>query len=180
MVRRAPMKSARDATATGANATGTAALGALALGAMALGAMAVGALAIGRLSVGRARFRRVEIGELAVGRLDIGPNGRQPGMLTVVARIRAAPGRGDTMARLLLDQVSLLRADEPWILLYPPHRSTSDPDLFLLYEQYTDEAAFERHAHAARLDTFRRRVSEQGLVAGSADDAVKVELYRTI
>ena len=84
------------------------------------------------------------------------------------------------MARLLLDQVSLLHADEPGILLYPPHRSASDPDVFLLYEQYADEAAFERHAHAARLDTFRRRVSEQGLVTGSADDAIGVELYRTI
>ena len=109
------MKSARGATATGANATGTAAFGALALGAMALGAMAVGALAIGRLSVGRARLRRVEIGELVVGRLDIGPNGRQPGVLTAVARIRAAPGKGDAMARLLLDQVSFMRADEPGI-----------------------------------------------------------------
>jgi quinol monooxygenase YgiN len=180
MIRRAPMKSARGATATGANATGTAALGALALGAMALGAMAVGALAIGRLSVGRARLRRVEIGELSVGRLDIGPNGRQPGMLTAIARIRTAPGKGDAMARLLLEHVSLLRSDEPGILVYPPHRSASDPDLFMLYEHYADEAAFERRAHTAQLDAFRQRVAEQGLAAGAADDAVEVELYRTI
>jgi quinol monooxygenase YgiN len=179
MMRRAPVNSARGATATGANATGTAALGALALGAMALGAMAVGALAIGRLSVGRARLRRVEIGELSVGRLDIGPSGRRPGMLTAVTRIRAAPGKGDAMARLLLDQASLIRADQSGVLLYPPHRSTSDPNLFLLYEHYADEAAFERRNHAARLDAFRR-VAEPGLVASSADDAVEVELYRTI
>ncbi len=179
-MRRAPMKSARGATATGANATGTAALGTLALGAMALGAMAVGALAIGRLSVGRARLRRVEIGELAVGRLDIGPGGRPPGMLTAVTRIRAAPGKGDAMARLLRDQLSLARTGEPGTFLHPPHRSTSDPNLFLLYEQYADEAAFERRAHAARLDAFRQRAAEQKLVASSADDAVEVELYRTI
>lgn len=179
MIRRASMKSARGATATGANATGTAALGTLALGAMALGAMAVGALAIGRLSVGRARLRRVEIGELTVGRLEIGPSGRQLGMLTAVTRIRAAPGKGDAMARLLRDQLSLVRTDEPGTLLYPPHRSTTDPDLFLLYEQHPDEAAFERRAHTDRLDAFRR-LAEQGLVASSADDAVEVELYRTM
>jgi quinol monooxygenase YgiN len=178
MVRRVPMKSARAATATGANATGTAALGALALGAMALGAMAVGALAIGRLSVGRARLRRVEIGELTVGRLEIGLSGRQPGTLTAIIRIRAAPGKGDAMARLLLDHVSSWRADEPGVLLHPPHRSASDPDLFLLCEYYADEA-FERLAHAARLDAFRQRVTEQELAAGSDDDAVEIELYRT-
>jgi quinol monooxygenase YgiN len=179
MMRRAPMKSARGATATGANATGTAALGTLALGAMALGAMAVGALAIGRLSVGRARLRRVEIGELSVGRLEIGSGGRQPGTLTIVTRIRAAPGKGDAMARLLLDQLSLLRSDQPGSILYPPHRSATDPDLFLLYEHCADEAAFERRTHPARLDAFRR-VAEKALVASSANDAVEVELYRTM
>ncbi len=180
MIKRARMKSARGAVATGAHATGAAALGALALGAMAVGAMAVGALAIGRLAVGRARLRRVEIGELSVGRLDIGPEAHLPGKLIAVARIRAAPGKGDAMARLLLDQVSLLRADEPWIMVYPPHRSASDPDLFMLYEHYADEAAFEQRAHATQLDALRQRVAEQGLATGAADDAVEVELYRTI
>lgn len=173
MLRRAPMRSARGATATGANATGTAALGTLAVGAMALGAMAIGALAIGRLKVGRAQFRRVEIGELAVGRLDIGAGVRQSGTLVAALRIRAAPGKGDAMACLLRDQASLMRGDESGMHL--PHRSARDPDLFLLYEQYADEAAY-----AARLDALRRRIAEQGLAAGSADDAVEVELYRTI
>jgi quinol monooxygenase YgiN len=174
------MKSARGATVTGASATGTAALGTLVLGAIAVGAMAVGALAIGRLAVGRAQLRRVEIGELKVGRLDIGTTGRQPGMLVAVARIRAAPGKGDAMARLLLDQVSLIRANEPETLVYPPQRSASNPDLFVLHEHYADEATYKRSGHAARLDAFRRHVAEQGLAAGAAEDAVEVELYWTI
>lgn len=170
----AAMKSStRGATATGAQATGTAALGSLVLGAMALGAIAVGAMAIGRLKVGRAQFRRVEIDELAVGRLDIGAG--RPGTLTAAVRVRAAPGKGDAMARLLRDHVSLLRANAPGIHVNPPHRSTSDPDLFLIYEQYADEAAY-----AARLDALRRRIAEQGLAAGSAENAVEVELCRTI
>lgn len=179
MVRRPPMKSAKGATATGAHATGTAALGALALGAMALGAMAVGALAIGRLSVGRARLRRVEIGDLVIGRLDIASSGRKPGTLTAVIRIRAAPGKGDAMAQLLRDQLSLVRTGEPGRFFYPPHRSTSDPDLFLLYEQYANETAFEQRPHSAWLDAFRRAVEQEG-IASTADDAVGIELYRTM
>lgn len=171
------MKSARGATATGANATGTAALGTLALGAMALGAMAIGALAIGRLSVGRARLRRVEIGELAVGRLDIGSSGHRSGTLTAITRIRAAPGKGDAMARLLRDQLG--RAGEPGSLPHQLQRSTSNPDLFLRYEYYADDAAFERSAHAVRLDAFRR-LAEQSGVASPADDAFEVELFRTM
>jgi quinol monooxygenase YgiN len=147
---------------------------------MALGAMAVGALAIGRLAVGRARLRRVEIGELSVGRLEIGSGDPRPGMLIAVTRIRAAPGKGDEMARVLLDQLSAIRTDERGILLHPPHRSMSDPDLFLLYEHYVDEAAFERGTHAARLDAIRQRIAEHELVAGSLDDAVEVELFQTI
>jgi quinol monooxygenase YgiN len=180
MARRMPMKSARGATATGAQATGTAAFGGLALGAMALGAMAVGALAIGRLVVGRAQLKRVEIGELSVGRLDIGASSRRSGRLVAVARIRAAPGKGDAMARLLRDHVSAASAEEPGIRFAPPQRSTSDPDLFLLQEEFADEVAFERHGLTAGLDALRRRVAEHGLAAGIAEDAVAVELYRTI
>lgn len=37
---------------------------------------------------------------------------------------------------------------EPGNLLYMVHRSTSDPRHFFLYEQYTDEAAFQAHRAA--------------------------------
>ena len=84
------------------------------------------------------------------------------------------------MARLLRDQVSLIRANEPETRVYPLQRSASDPDLFVLQEHYADETAFKRSAHSTRLNAFRQRVAEQGLAAGAADDAVEVELYRTI
>ncbi len=37
---------------------------------------------------------------------------------------------------------------EPGNLLYIAHRSTSDPRHFFLYEQYTDQAAFQAHRNA--------------------------------
>ncbi len=122
MTRRTLTKSSRGAVATGATATGAASLAALAMGAVALGALAVGALAVGRLTVGRARLRRVEIGELAVGRLAIGA--ADPGAPATVCRVRAAPGQGDALERLVLDEIA---ADAPGVRPYRALRSRTDP-----------------------------------------------------
>jgi quinol monooxygenase YgiN len=176
MTKGALTKSSRGAVAAGATAAGAASLGAVALGAVALGAIAVGALAVGRLTVGRARLRRVEIGELAVGRLDVGAGGTGA-KLTAVARIRAAPGKGDALERLLQDQ---LDGSEPGTLLHRAHRSRIDPDLFLFCESYADEAGFEHHAQVPQLDELLRQAAGEGLLASSNDDPVEVELFRTI
>ena len=176
MTKGALSKSSRGAVAAGATAAGAASLGAVALGAVALGAIAVGALAVGRLSVGRARLRRVEIGELAVGRLDVGADAAG-GRITAVVRIRAAPGKGDALERLLLDQAAGI---EPGSLLHRARRSRTDLDVFLFCQSYADEAAFERHARVPRLDALLRQATEEGLVAASDDDPIEVELYRAL
>lgn len=95
-------------------------------------------------------------------------------VLTVVARIRAAKGRGDALAALLAEQAAVVRGAEPGCLLYRVHRSTRDPELFLFYEIYADDAAFELHRNAPHLAAFRRRREEGGL----ADGAVEVETFR--
>ena len=43
-------------------------------------------------------------------------------VLTVVAKIRAAPGKGDALAALLTEQVQAVRQAEPGCLVYRPHR----------------------------------------------------------
>jgi quinol monooxygenase YgiN len=98
------------------------------------------------------------------------------GELTVVARIRAAHGKGDALAALLAEQVAAVRQAEPGCLIYRPHRSTTDPDLFIFYEQYQDEAAFDAHRAAPHLAAYRERRERDGLVAG----AVEVEIYRAL
>jgi quinol monooxygenase YgiN len=35
---------------------------------------------------------------------------------------------------------------EPGCLMYQAHRDVEDPNVFLLYEQYEDETAFQAHA----------------------------------
>src|SRR2546427_652790 len=78
-------------------------------------------------------------------------------VLTVVAKIRAAKGKGDALAALLKEQVAAVRKAEPGCLIYRPHRSTKDPDLFIFYEQYKDDAAFDAHRKAPHLAAYRER-----------------------
>ncbi len=97
-------------------------------------------------------------------------------VLTVVARIRAAKGKGDALAALLKEQVAAVKKTEPDLLVYRPHRSTKDPDLFLFYEQYKNDAAFETHRKSPQLALYRERREREGLVEGAAE----VEVYRSI
>ena len=97
-------------------------------------------------------------------------------VLTVIAKIRAAKGKGDALAALLQEQVAAVRAAEPGCLVYRPHRSTKDPDQFIFYEQYEDDAAFDAHRKAPPLATYRERREKEGLTEG----APEVELYRSV
>ena len=97
-------------------------------------------------------------------------------VLTVVAKLRAAKGKGDALAALLKEQVAAVRKAEPGCLLYRPHRSTKDPDQFIFYEQYKDDAAFDAHRKNPILAEYRARREKEGLMEG----AVEVEIYRSI
>ena len=65
-------------------------------------------------------------------------------MVTVIAEYQARPGRGDELARILPGHVAQTR-DEPGCVTFVAYRDGDDPDHFLLYEQYVDEAAFQAH-----------------------------------
>jgi quinol monooxygenase YgiN len=97
-------------------------------------------------------------------------------VVTVVAKLRAAKGKGDALAALLEEQADVVRKAEPGCIVYRPHRSTTDPGLFLFYEQYRNEAAFEAHRKAPHLARYRERREKEGLL----DGAVAVETYRAL
>jgi len=97
-------------------------------------------------------------------------------VLTVVAKIRAAKGKGDALAALLEEQAEVVRKAEPGCLVYRPHRSATDPELFLFYEQYRDEAALDAHRKAPHLARYRERREKEGLTEGK----VEVEIYRSL
>jgi quinol monooxygenase YgiN len=62
----------------------------------------------------------------------------------VSAKWRAKPGKEDRLKELCEEMTEPSRAEEGTIF-YQAQRSIEDPQLFYLYEQYTDEAAYEAH-----------------------------------
>jgi quinol monooxygenase YgiN len=97
-------------------------------------------------------------------------------VLTVVARIRAAKGQADALAALLAEQAAAVRREEPGCLVYRVHRSTKDPELFLFYETYEDDDAFDLHRKAPHLAAYRERREKEALTEG----AVEVEIFRSL
>lgn len=96
--------------------------------------------------------------------------------VAVVARLRAAPGKGDALAALLVEQCGVVRRSEPGCLEYRVHRATDDPQAFLFYETYVDDAAFELHRKSPHLADYRKRREAAGLL----DGPVEVTVYRPL
>jgi quinol monooxygenase YgiN len=96
--------------------------------------------------------------------------------VTVVATLRAAKGKADALAALLTEQRAVIRKTETGCLVYRVHRSTQDPDAFLFYEIYADDAAFDAHRASPHLAAYRKRREDEGLLEGSVD----VKVYRAI
>jgi quinol monooxygenase YgiN len=66
-------------------------------------------------------------------------------MIVLVAQYQAKPGRGDEVEAALKRMARLVQTHEPGCRLYQANRSRENPDHFLLYEQYADEAALTLH-----------------------------------
>lgn len=69
-------------------------------------------------------------------------------MIVLVVHYKSKPGRGDEVAAALRRMAPLVAANEPGCLHYHCCRATDDPDRFLLYEHYRDEAALAAHREA--------------------------------
>jgi quinol monooxygenase YgiN len=69
-------------------------------------------------------------------------------MFVIVAQWYAKDGKQDEVAALLAEMVPHSRA-EPGCRLFVANRSTDDSRRFILYEQFTDRAAFEAHTATA-------------------------------
>ncbi|MGD0810668.1 MAG: putative quinol monooxygenase [Acidimicrobiales bacterium] len=74
-------------------------------------------------------------------------------MLTVIARYKAQTGMGDLVATTLAKHVAATRT-EPGCLQFVAYRSQKDPDQFVLYEQYVDDAAFEAHRQTPHFHSY--------------------------
>jgi quinol monooxygenase YgiN len=55
------------------------------------------------------------------------------------------PGKGDEVEANLKKMAPLVKAHEPGCALYQASRAKDNPDLFMLYEHYVDDAALQAH-----------------------------------
>ena len=69
-------------------------------------------------------------------------------MIVLVARYYGKAGQGDAIEAALKRMAPLVARDEPGCRLYHACRSQDNPDNFLLYEHYVDEAALVGHREA--------------------------------
>jgi (4S)-4-hydroxy-5-phosphonooxypentane-2,3-dione isomerase len=76
-------------------------------------------------------------------------------MRALIARYQAQAYRGDEVAALLEEMAAAVARDEPACVLYRAARSVERPDTFILYEEYTDQAALEAHRETPH---FRRLI----------------------
>ncbi len=65
-------------------------------------------------------------------------------MICVIVTYIVKPGHEEEAIELLHNMVQPTRA-EPGNLAYAAHRSLTKPNQLMLYEQYTDRAAFDAH-----------------------------------
>jgi quinol monooxygenase YgiN len=96
------------------------------------------------------------------------------GTLTVVAKIYPKAGKEGEVEALLVKMAEAVRRAEPDCLVYRPHRLATTPPVFLFYEQYRSDAAFEFHKTAPHLAGHRGQMKE--LVARPTE----IELYRAL
>jgi quinol monooxygenase YgiN len=77
----------------------------------------------------------------------------------VTARWTAAPGNEQAVRDAISNLAGPTR-DEPGCLEYRAHQSLDDPNVFLLYEVYVDEAAYQAHGSS---EHFRQHAIERGI-----------------
>ena len=97
-----------------------------------------------------------------------------PGVLTVVAKIYPKAGKEAEVEAILVKMAAAVRTEEPECLVYRPHRLETSPAVFLFYEQYRSDAAFEFHKTAPHLAGFREQMKT--LVSRPTE----IEVYRSL
>jgi quinol monooxygenase YgiN len=79
-------------------------------------------------------------------------------MIVLIARYYGKTGQGDAIAAALRRMAPLVRDREPGCTLYRAARAQDNPDNFLLYEEYADEAALLAHRETPHFKEIIERV----------------------
>ena len=95
-------------------------------------------------------------------------------LLTVIAHMRAAPGKRDEL-RAALEALVEPTSKEQGYVNYDLHQSIEDPDRFFFYENWESDADLDAHLDAPHLRDFAARIPEL-----LDDDGLSVNRVRRI
>ncbi len=87
------------------------------------------------------------------------PTDDRPELLTVIAHVRAKPGKQQELRDALIALVEPTRAEQGFVN-YDLHQGTEDPDLFYLYENWDSAELLDAHLAAPHLVEFAGRVDD--------------------
>src|SRR5258708_28493259 len=73
-----------------------------------------------------------------------------PQLLSVVAQLKARPGKEDDLRRVLLTLIEPTRAEEGCVQ-YDLHVHATDPSRFVFYENWTSREHLDRHLSSPHL-----------------------------
>ena len=80
-------------------------------------------------------------------------------LLTVIASMRAAPGKRDELRAALMALVEPTSREKGYVN-YDLHQGIEDPDQFLFYENWESDADLDAHLDAPHLRDFAARIPE--------------------
>ncbi|HHW07035.1 MAG TPA: antibiotic biosynthesis monooxygenase [Clostridia bacterium] len=80
-------------------------------------------------------------------------------MVTVIAKLTAAAGKEKELAALCKNMAAQVRENEPGCLEYAPFVSLDASSVFLFYEKYQDNAAFDAHVKTPYFKQFMTDVT---------------------
>lgn len=80
-------------------------------------------------------------------------------MAYVVAALWRAREGEEEKIREVIETMAPLSREEPACRFYQGHRSSEDPQLFFLYEQYDDEQGYQAHMASDHFEKYVRGVA---------------------
>ncbi len=94
------------------------------------------------------------------------PTDERPELLTVIAHMRAKPGKEDELREALRSLIEPTRAEEGYVN-YDLHEAVEEPGLFYFYENWESPGHLDEHLTAPHLVDFGGRtgdlLDDQGL-----------------
>ncbi|MDD4239206.1 MAG: putative quinol monooxygenase [Desulfotomaculaceae bacterium] len=81
-------------------------------------------------------------------------------MITLIARLKAKPGKEALLAEECVKLAKHVRENEQGCLMYIPHVSTENPAEIIFVEKYTDQEAFNAHGQTPYFKAYKENSAE--------------------